>query len=671
MKNKFFKLSVWLAVAVISTGTSCKGKEELIEPDAPSLSVAPEVNDIIFAADGKSAIMDGVFAHTPIFKVETNQGEWEVTKNKSWVEIKTLGSDHFFLTVQSVPGLIPPEPAEITVRAGDATSLTMRVQQFGANPALFVTPQYRDIVLSLNGETAWYGIRSFQPVFSVFANTLTACWDVQSDQSWLTIVQDKEKNTFTLTCNANADTVPFADAKVTVTAEGASPVTMSVTHILTSLNLQYPPSHVVMNVRRDPKTQMAFNWFTDPDAFTGKVEIVQGTATAHDDFASPYKTVHATASDITNLRYTASENRSYKVHKALAEGLTPSTTYSYRAGYDGSWSDIGAFTTAGDASEFTFLYATDMQASTTSNFQIAARTVQTAYNKFPNVKFLMNCGDLVDSGNSAWAWEQFFSENSEVFYKLPFAPVMGNHDAAMPNSFEYYFNTEPANLPGVKPGSVYSFVYGDVLFMGLNFEDWNVDGYLNALGNWVRTEVNKPEHAHVRWRIVFFHKCMYTGAWYQLSNDVQAVREAMAPVFEESGIDIAIQGHDNIYQVIGPVYNKELIPEAATQITSTTVSHPVNSNGKSGGIYNVEKGTLYFMNGAAGTNLGRNPNNPLGVGAGVPDYPSLFTGRLGQPGTPAYSHVSVTRDEIVITTYTVPAAGSSVVFDEIKVMKPN
>ena len=670
MKNKFLKLSVWLTAAMILAGTSCKGKEVPVkEPDTPSLSVTPEVKDIVFAADGKSAVMDGETVYTPGFKVETNQGEWEVTKTKPWVEIKTLGADQFILTAEPVTGVIPPESAEITVRAGDATPVMMRVQQFGADPALFVTPEYRDLVLSLNGETAWYGIHSFQPVFSVFANT--ADWDVQSDHSWLTIVQDKEKNTFTLTCDANAGAGPFANAKITVTSEGAFPVIISVTHILTSLKPPYPPSHVVMNVRRDPKTQMAFNWLTAPDAFTGRVEIVQGTATAHHVFATPYKTVHATADNITNLQYTASENRSYVMNKALAEDLTPGTTYSYRAGYDGSWSDIGAFTTAGDASDFTFLYVTDMQASTTSNFQIAARAVRTAYNRFPNVKFLMSCGDHVDDGNSAWAWEQFFTENREVFYKLPFAPVMGNHDSYLFNSFVYYFNTEPARLYGTsptRPGSVYSFVYGDVLFLALNTEESN----RTALGNWMRTEVNRPEHAHVRWRIAFFHKCMYSGGSYQPSSENQTIRDALAPVFDELDIDIAFQGHEHIYQVIGPVYGKELVPGAVANVTSTTPSHPYNSTGKSGGRYNVQKGTLYFMNASAQNNQ-RNANNPLLEGYGVPNYPSLFTGRLGRlsGSPPIYSHVSVTRDEITITSYSVPAAGSSVLFDEIKVVKPN
>ena len=114
--------------------------------------------------------------------------------------------------------------------------------------------------------------------------------------------------------------------------------------------------------------------------------------------------------------------------------------------------------------------------------------------------------------------------------------------------------------------------------------------------------------------------------------------------------------------------NCVLVPGSATQVTSTTVSHPVNSNGKSGGVYSTANGTLYFVNSASGQKR-YDPTNPLLSGYGVTDYPSLFTGRLGQPGSPAYSRVSVTHDEITIASYTV-ASNNSVPFDEIKVKKP-
>jgi hypothetical protein len=51
------------------------------------------------------------------------------------------------------------------------------------------------------------------------------------------------------------------------------------------------------------------------------------------------------------------------------------------------------------------------------------------------------------------------------------------------------------------------------------------------------------------------------------------------------------------------------------------------------------------------------------------NYKSLFTGRLGQPGHSTYSHVSVSTDSIVISTYEVPATGTSSLLDKITLVK--
>ncbi|MCL2133870.1 MAG: fibronectin type III domain-containing protein, partial [Bacteroidales bacterium] len=372
----------------------------------------------------------------------------------------------------------------------------------GENDVLSVSPSLRNIVFSADGTLSVAGSSDVLQ-FLVFTVETNRQWQVTANKTWVQALKT-EGNVFTLSANPNDSVSPPEDAEVTVTAGNATPVKITVSQLGVD-PLVVTPYNMVANIRSDPRTTMAFNWFTDRPA-TGKVEIVEGKVTEHAAFATPHKTVNATVNDIS-VRYNSSENRSYNVYKALVEGLTPGTTYSYRVGgYENVWSEIGLFTTAkNDKSDFTFLYTTDPQSTSVANFQLAAKTAQVAYTRFPDMKFWMNCGDLVDqsSGISAWEWEQFFGSQQDIFYKLPFAPVMGNHDAVMPNSFIYYFNTEPTVLAGTspaKPGSVYSFVYGDVLFLALNFEDYNVSNYLTSIANWMRAEVNKPEHASIRWR---------------------------------------------------------------------------------------------------------------------------------------------------------------------------
>jgi len=89
------------------------------------------------------------------------------------------------------------------------------------------------------------------------------------------------------------------------------------------------PYNIVMNIYGDPKTQMAFNWFTTTNTTGEQVQISVGTGTF-----TPYKTV------------TLNNTTPHNVHKAVVTGLTPNTTYSFRVGKAGLWSSIGTFATA-------------------------------------------------------------------------------------------------------------------------------------------------------------------------------------------------------------------------------------------------------------------------------------------------------------------------------------
>ncbi len=101
------------------------------------------------------------------------------------------------------------------------------------------------------------------------------------------------------------------------------------------------PYNVVMNIYQDPKTQIAFNWFTTSNTTGQQVQISIGTGTF-----TPFKTENA--------------NTNQNIHKAVVTGLTPNTTYSFRVGKTGAWSNIGTFTTAKANKEpFPFIYITD------------------------------------------------------------------------------------------------------------------------------------------------------------------------------------------------------------------------------------------------------------------------------------------------------------------------
>ena len=172
---------------------------------------------------------------------------------------------------------------------------------------------------------------------------------------------------------------------------------------------------------------------------------------------------------------------------------------------------------------------------------------------------------------------------------------------------------------------------------------------------------------------------MFTGSRsHQSDNDGKVVRENMLPVFDELDIDLALQGHDHIYEVIGPVDNKSMtLVDGAVEHVETVEPGGVRETmtGKAGGVFNVAEGTLYFLNNSAGRKKYEPRDEAAMIEAlgehGVENYWGLFSGKFGQTGEPTFSDVTVTSDTIFIDTYTVNDAGEPSLFDSFKVIKEN
>lgn len=130
---------------------------------------------------------------------------------------------------------------------------------------------------------------------------------------------------------------------------------------------------------------------------------------------------------------------------------------------------------------------------------------------------------------------------------------------------------------------------------------------------------------------------MFTGSRsHQSDKDAVTVRNAILPVFDELKIDLVLQGHDHLYEVIGPVTNtsKTLVSNAIEEQVEVTGGIRENMTGKEGGVYNVANGTLYFLNNSAGKKK-YDPRDEKGMKAEetvhlVQDYWGLFSGKFGQ-----------------------------------------
>jgi hypothetical protein len=176
---------------------------------------------------------------------------------------------------------------------------------------------------------------------------------------------------------------------------------------------------------------------------------------------------------------------------------------------------------------------------------------------------------------------------------------------------------------------------------------------------------------------------MFTGsAGHQSDSDGKIVRDRFAPLFQELQIDLAIQGHDHVYEVIGVIAAADgTYTYLANAVSNQTIATPTPADGrsvsadvtgKSGGIYDVSNGVLYFLNNSAGKKK-YYPRSQEQMEAafpqhGVEDYFGLFN-RLGQTGEPTFSRIKIDSDSIDIDTYTVDDNGEAALFDSFKIVK--
>ena len=490
------------------------------------------------------------------------------------------------------------------------------------------------------------------------------------------------------------------------------------------------PYNQIATIYGDPATHMGFCWFTNGGITDGVVQLLPMADATAEDFTESNGVIEVSAQTTNaNLHYTpiqASESPKYDIctaaglprntkfdyvsHKAQATTLTPGTVYSWRVGFDGHWSDIAQFITKdANQGDFSFLYMTDSHIQDYEYIDQARQCAEAVVKNEPDAKFCLFPGDFADTGgatNSEWQWEQWFEGSMRpALNKMPFVPTDGNHDDSPSLNYDFHFNTDWgfANAAETKPqfkGITYSFVYGDVLFLVYSLQDWwraqgssdkNMKStYLSKdVANWFKDQIAK--HPNTKYRVTLSHKNIFSGAGHHTDDECPLIRDIMIPILKECEIDLAIQGHDHCYEVMGPV-DPDTWTVVPGSITDTTRVAPEatgrwerseNKTGLEGGTFKTDEGTLYFI----GATCGRKRYEPHNRALMEEEYttdPSilfdyhhhnvnnlfdLFTTKFGQPGTPSYSRFNVPADGIEVITYKTDAEGNKTVFNTINVKR--
>lgn len=505
---------------------------------------------------------------------------------------------------------------------------------------------------------------------------------------------------------------PFLVAKEAAKADPTEANMEALYQKIAELKSYQYPYNVVVNINGDPSTRMAFAWYTNNRMTEGQVQLTPitdiTTLNTVFDTATTVITIPATPTTTKKSRYAIgasgipaasgvpmSTKYQYTSHKAIAENLTPNTTYAYRVGVEDAWSEVAYFTTAPinepDVSEeFTFIYMTDSHILDQGYVDDVRSTATAAANNIPEAKFCVFPGDFVETGgngNAEWEWERWFEEAMRpVIKQMPIVPTDGNHDDSSNQNYSYHFNTdnqfkENAETKPQFDGITYSFMYGDVLFLVFSMQDYwkgspNMSdltcSYLtNDVGNWFRNQV--AAHPEAKLRVALVHKNIFSGSGHQEDDETPLFRATMLPIMKECEIDLVMQGHDHCYEVIGPVNPDTKTPILDAITDREEVPTSVSTSGYKGGTFKVDDGTLYFIGATCGSKryypYSRAEMENYYDDHNVKNYFDLFTGMFGQPGSPSYSSFTVKDATITINSYTADENGNSTLFNTFQVVR--
>lgn len=215
-------------------------------------------------------------------------------------------------------------------------------------------------------------------------------------------------------------------------------------------------------------SELNINWFST-DSSNGKVQYAKKS-----DMNGSFPEDKAVTVD---AKISKAQADGYYANKATMSNLEENTSYVYRVGNNGNWSDT--YTTATKASgNFSFLFAGDPQlgssgdlASDKDGWKNTLDLIKKS-SLFKNVNFIQNAGDHVEAGKNESQYDAYLSNyEGSVVYSTPFANAVGNHD----NSGTAY--NDHFNLPNVSQlgnsgeGNAqgdYYYIYNNTLMMVLN-----------------------------------------------------------------------------------------------------------------------------------------------------------------------------------------------------------
>ena len=318
------------------------------------------------------------------------------------------------------------------------------------------------------------------------------------------------------------------------------------------------PDRIILTFQDDPATSMAVTWRTDAAttrAFGQIAEAEPGPLFVNRMRQVKADTTETLAGDLGEANY----------HSLSFTGLKPKTKYVYRVGDGTNWSEFAQFATASDEAEpFTFVYFGDAQNDVKSHW---SRVIREAVRDAPRMAFMLHAGDLINRSDADAEWGEWHYAGGWTNTTIPSVMTPGNHEYNRRKGHQLSDHWRPGfalpqNGPEGLEETVYWFDHQGVRFVSLNSNE-RMEEQVPWLEKVLRDNPNS-------WTVATFHHPIYSAA---KDRDNPELRVLWQPVFDQHGVDLALQGHDHTYMRSG--------------LISENTENGVNTRDRSGTVYVV------------------------------------------------------------------------------------
>ncbi|WP_339874379.1 metallophosphoesterase family protein [uncultured Algoriphagus sp.] len=299
------------------------------------------------------------------------------------------------------------------------------------------------------------------------------------------------------------------------------------------------PDRIILTWSDDPMTSQSVTWRTSAEVENSKAQVILAPNTPI--YLDSVQTVDA-ASEFLEV-----DSVKANYHSVTFRELQPATTYAYRVGNEGTWSEWFQFTTAPEkGTPFTFAYFGDAQNNLKSQW---SRVIRQAFSNLPKAAFMVHAGDLINSTQSDSEWGEWNFAGGFINAMFPSISTPGNHEYDSEEDgtlvLDYHWKkqfTFPENGPSEFSETVYYLDYSDLRIISLNSQEI-VQNEVSMETQKVWLEKVLSENTQ-KWTVITFHHPIYSSG---TGRDNKEFREAFKPIFDKYKVDLVLQGHDHSY----------------------------------------------------------------------------------------------------------------------------